>query len=513
MSRIKDLLRRGDYQAVVAEVQRLSRNAAEHGTLDSWVLDDLKADAPGFKKAMERPFEYEKDGKKVAYDPSADVRDDLFYHAHTSGESRVKSRDDVLPSHQFGRDVQEKFIETDAHRSMKPYLQNDALASAIYARAAGQKFEELMTAEAEQIEQSQEMGDLENICTNGKPGGGRPGGGKGATDGTGQKPFTDEQIEEAARKLAEMEANRPKLTPQIEQGIEQAAQEGKEKAEAWTRLAGIEPALAEYATPDEALKLTETWMQMPEFAELTNLIGRVTKDFRGVEAREVVGGDEDVTGITTGNNLPNTLPSEKMALSHPLLSRKFLKDFVDEALLEHETTGEDRLANGPGVFCMDISGSMDGQDLLEAKAVAIAFIRLMHHSRRDAIVICFNSAVAATFEFSRRGPLDMEQLMKLASIQACGGTSIASAVSKAKAMIEKKPVFKKADVVVITDGGSGFGDRDAQVKAWFAEKGVRSHGVSIGGGDHNEYLHQFCDDYVTSDDMLAASGAIAKAVQ
>jgi hypothetical protein len=51
-------------------------------------------------------------------------------------------------------------------------------------------------------------------------------------------------------------------------------------------------------------------MQLPDFMELCKLLGRIQRDFRAQDARNVIGGDDEIVGIELGNNLTNTLPSE-----------------------------------------------------------------------------------------------------------------------------------------------------------------------------------------------------------
>jgi hypothetical protein len=74
----------------------------------------------------------------------------------------------VRPSHRFGRDVLDAFVKTDEHRDAKPYTEGDELASAIYARAAADKFDELMRDQSvqEQVEQSQDAHEQEQQLEN-----------------------------------------------------------------------------------------------------------------------------------------------------------------------------------------------------------------------------------------------------------------------------------------------------------------------------------------------------------
>lgn len=516
---VLDKLRRAE-RAQAKRAPDLARHASQHSSIDQWVLEDLKRDSTTFREAIEKPITLH-DGR--SYEPSADIHDDLFLTAHAPGESRVKQTEEVRPSHRFGRDVLDAFVKTDDHRGAKPYTEADAISSAIYARAAAEKFDELMRDQSvrQDVEQSQQTHEheqqLEQIL--GALDGAR-GDAKAAHDMSGQVP---QDLADAVKdltgqreKLIEQIAGAPDPGPlptPVQGAVEQAAAEGKQRVDVWGTIAGSGVADLTHVSPDEAMALTEQWMQLPDFMELCKLMGRIQRDFRALDSRNVIGGTDEVVGIEFGNNLTSTLPSELARLGNPLTQRSFIRDFQDEALLQFETQGSEKVDMGPGVLCIDMSGSMGGKKATEAKAVAVGFVRLMHRKKRDAIVLCFNGRVMWEHHFPKRDGLEMPQLLALAGLQPSGGTNITAAVERADKVITKLPAFKRADVLIVTDGQSHYDAKAEQLREKFEKAGIRKHGIAIGhtptqGG----WLLKFCDDAISVNDLTEATGDIVRAI-
>jgi uncharacterized protein with von Willebrand factor type A (vWA) domain len=519
---VLEKLKRG-FRAEAKRAPDLARHASHHTSVDTWVLEDLKRDSQTFRNAIEAPIEL-KDGR--SYEPSADIHDDLFLTAHAPGESRVKDAEDVRPSHRFGREVLDAFVHTDDHRAAKPYTESDGLSSAIYARAAAEKFDELMRDQSvsEQTKQSQDAAEREDALKQLQEQLEEArGDAKAAHDMSGQVPsdLADQvkdltgQREQLIDAIADA-APTPgvgKAGPVVKAAVEQAAAEGKKRVDVWGSIAGSGVADLAHISPDEAMALTEQWMALPDFMELCKLLGRIQRDFRAQDARNVIGGDDEIVGIELGNNLTNTLPSELARLGSPLLQRSFLRDFQDESLLQFETEGSEKVDMGPGVLCIDLSGSMGGRKATEAKAVAVGFVRLMHRKKRDAIVLCFNGRVMWEHHFPKRDGLEMPQLLELAGLVPNGGTNITVAVARAEKIISTLPNFKRADVLVVTDGHCAYDAAAEAIKTRFEKAGIRKHGIAIGhtptqGG----WLLSFCDDAISVNDLTEATGDIVRAI-
>lgn len=506
---------------------RESKYASEHGLTDEWVLDDLKAKAPGFAEALETPIEYERDGQPIAYEPSADIHDDLFLTAHAAGESRVKPREQVKPSHYFGRDVLDTFVRTEDARTAKPMTEGDEISSAIWTRAACQAFDEAMRDEAarEQIEQSEQMQQSEQqleqaqdaidelrqqaqeAAANGEP----------TPDGIADQ--MREQIaqrEQAAAQLGEQIADaKPGVPTAVAQVLKDAAKEAAEKVEVWGQVAGAGAAQFGRVNPDDANRLVEAWMQVPDYRELCKLLGRVVRDFRAEESHNVIGGDDEVIGVTQGADLPLVLPSELGLLGNPLTRKTFYRALVDEALLQFETQGSERTSNGPGVLMLDLSGSMlANAKHTQGKAVCVGYVRLMHKRQRDAVVICFNGSVMWEHHFPIGKSLDMQTLLDLASLAPTGGTNgITAAAERALHYVTKSLPFKKADVLVVTDGQVSYRPEAERVRVAMEKLGVRRTGIAIAHEpSEGGWLLSFCGTAIGVNHLTEATADIVRAV-
>jgi uncharacterized protein with von Willebrand factor type A (vWA) domain len=519
-----DKLKRGKRRDEIIRAPQLHKHSVEHGSLDQWVVDDLMRDSPRFRERVEAPIELDDTGR--TYEPATDIHQDLFLGAHTAGETRVRPPENMRPSHKFGRDVIGEVFKTDDFKDAKPYMELDKLSSALFTFGAGDKLDELMRDKSvqDQMEQSQDAHEAEQSLEDvlGELDQAR-GEAKAEHDANGQVPqdLADKvkdltgQREDLIEKIATMpESGIGPNGPVVKAAADEVAAEGKRLVDAWDAIAGTGASELADATPDEAMQLVESWEQIPDFMELCKLLGRIHRDFRAQEARNIIGGVERVVGIEFGNNLTSTLPSELIRLSDPVTERSFYRDYMDEQLLQFRTEGTEKVDLGPGVLCIDLSGSMGGRKAIEAKAVAIGFVRLMHRKRRDATVLCFNGSVMWEHHFPQRDGIEMAQLLKLAGLTPSGGTNITKAVERAEKLINTQPAFKRADVLVVTDGEDRtWSDITDGVRERFEKAGVRRHGIAIGhtpkeGG----WLLKFCDDAISVKDLTEATGDIVRAI-
>ena len=84
-------------------------------------------------------------------------------------------------------------------------------------------------------------------------------------------------------------------------------------------------------------------------------------------------------------------------------------------------------------------------------------------------------------------------------ISCGGGTDIANVVSRGLDIVEQNPgAMRKADVVLITDGGSST-DRAPQLRARAAQLGVTMLGFGI--GVTAESLRPWCDEAHAVEDL------------
>ncbi|MCE4624436.1 MAG: VWA domain-containing protein [Desulfurococcales archaeon] len=109
---------------------------------------------------------------------------------------------------------------------------------------------------------------------------------------------------------------------------------------------------------------------------------------------------------------------------------------------------------GPLYVLLDKSGSMSGEKINWARAVALALLIKARSAGRDYYVRFFDSIVYELKTVTRRvRPRDLMELIKyLATVKATGGTNITNAIAKAVEDIESGPSRGPSDIVLITDG-------------------------------------------------------------
>jgi uncharacterized protein with von Willebrand factor type A (vWA) domain len=214
-------------------------------------------------------------------------------------------------------------------------------------------------------------------------------------------------------------------------------------------------------------------------------------------------GADEITDVETGADLGRVLPSELVKLAHPKLRAAFMRNIVERSTLQYELVGNEPLGKGPLVVLLDKSGSMDGPRDTWATALALALLDQAQRERRVFALLCFDYHVK--FEAIVKPG---EALPEKALFTACaGGTDIATAMVRGLQIIgTNEGALKKADIVLVTDGGS-----DAATAGMLRESakvlGVTVLGLGI--GVEREWLAPWADDIQVVTDVTQIDDASA----
>lgn len=503
---------------------QLSSLVTDHARIDELVLEDFRKDAPVFNAALAEPFQI--GGKD--FDASPDAKRDLFLTNFTSRAPGVLDEQEIKPSRKLTREVIAQLQRNEHHLATLPYTRNDRTVAALVAMREAEELEQAMQeheaeAEAEKANEAQEAEQaiesmeqlLEQLREQAKE----------LSDQGFPIPehITDEikdvtaSRERTVKELAEIADGQGQTMPGTAVAIaERTAAQGEQIADVWMSLPGNEPGKRSRTNPDAAIRLANLWMRSAEMRERALLIGRMNRNFRAAVAKSTKGGNDEIAGIGRGDDLPNVLMSERMQLGHPLLRNQFLRAFADQQLMQYEMVGLEFIQQGPGVFCVDLSGSMlEGHRFRFAIAAATAFVRMMHRDHRDAIVLLYTTRVVAEYEFPHRQPIDLEVLTDFASQSADrrAGTDITHVMARAADIVESVPEFKRADVVLLTDGADRWGSDDPPIRERLKALGVRIHGVLVHGASTTDYTRQMCDHEIGVAELSAPSEATTKLAQ
>lgn len=289
----------------------------------------------------------------------------------------------------------------------------------------------------------------------------------------------------------------------------------------------------------EVLKLREMIERLPQLREIVRQLGRLQASSVGEsiaekllvavrrveEERRLVRtphAPTEMRGIERSGEVSRMLPVEASLLGHPQLrllwharraERTLLTYRVEGVVTEsvqvereahEETEGRrPRPQRGPVVAVIDTSGSMHGLPEVVAKAVVLEALRTAHAERRRCFLYAYSGPGQVLEHELSLSALGLGELMSFLTQSFGGGTDIGAMTTVVERL--KQPDWRKADVVLVTDGewvapaSVVHGVKSAR------ENGTRFHGIQIGNAGRTG-LHELCDPVHEFRDWTALGG-------
>lgn len=286
------------------------------------------------------------------------------------------------------------------------------------------------------------------------------------------------------------------IRAQMRKGLNNA----QEQIDNWSECVtgwGIKPGELQKLPLKEKLELVKNLLSTAKFRQIAELAGRLRNIANASMAMTPTHGNDELVDITQGDNISRILPTELLKLKRtPAL---FMKDLLERKLLQYNLRGEEPQGRGPIVVCVDISGSMQGQREIWAKAVMLALAHICDRQNRAFAVVTFDTQVRH-HKVYESGKLELKEKIDLAMIHMKGGgTAFMPPLKKGFEIVSKVGKMNKADIIFVTDGECGLDDKDlATVKALKAQYFTRILGVGIGNSAvaHGDDLAEFSDDLV-----------------
>ena len=200
-------------------------------------------------------------------------------------------------------------------------------------------------------------------------------------------------------------------------------------------------------------------------------------------------------GVEIGGDLERVHPS-RLAFPEDL----FLAELANSRLLLYKKHLNAGL--GDVYVLLDKSGSMSGEKMNWARAVAIALLIKARAQRRRFRLRYFDSIVYKPIEVSAgsRPRILAEALREIATVKASGGTNITRAI--ARALDDLSGVRGTSDIVVITDGEDKL--LVHVLRSMLQKSGVRLHSVMIKGD--NPALASVSTSYMVAEKLDSEEG-------
>jgi|APLak6261668527_1056067.scaffolds.fasta_scaffold00754_2 uncharacterized protein with von Willebrand factor type A (vWA) domain len=205
--------------------------------------------------------------------------------------------------------------------------------------------------------------------------------------------------------------------------------------------------------------------QLQNNAKIKELARKMGRDYISEEKKKQVripqASKNEVHGTHRSDDVMRVLPSELLNLEDETLETLFYARLLEKNLLSYELQGVTFIngeetetiqkRTGPVVACLDTSASMQGAPLLKAKALLLAIANILKQEDRSLHVLLFGST-GEIREYSMAGQNDSAGLLKFLQQGFGGGTDFETPLKHAFKIIASQKDYKKADVLMISDG-------------------------------------------------------------
>ena len=458
------------------------------------------------------------------------------FHSLKKALVKTKPEGEIRPSHLVNKVVADEFQQLKEYEELRMHTTGDVVSAGLGCVTMEPKLEvlfdklrdqqqmlaelEAMAAQAEGMDE--EMDGLDAMMAQALADGNEG----DAQDYQQQKEAIQEaldrlkeQMDAAADKIDEQIAEK---VPKVKEIVKEAVNEALEQAENLDSLDstwGLDPGMLQALPAQRRIELAKKF-NTDKFKRIAELLGAMQRLAIGEQQKKVTTAREEIYDVETGDDLTRVLPIEMLAMDDVDLEIVFFNKLMERNLLQYKLRGEEKIAKGDIICCIDDSGSMGGEREPWAKAVALALLAICKLQNRGFTGIHFGSpGETKSYEFDKKDwsantryergnaapqvepHLDqLEAVISFAETFFNSGTDFMTPLSKSVDRLRSQydsAGAVKGDIVFITDGQCGVSDEwMKEFKASQEEMGFRVWGVVIGGNPSSEPLRTICDNRV-----------------
>jgi uncharacterized protein with von Willebrand factor type A (vWA) domain len=128
----------------------------------------------------------------------------------------------------------------------------------------------------------------------------------------------------------------------------------------------------------------------PGLRRICELAGRYRRVAQSRQRRKTSHGLDDLVGVELGGDLGRLLPSELARLALPEFELDALRRIVERQAQCRDYRGNEPVAKGPIIVSVDESGSMEGDKIHTAKALALALAWIARQQRRWIALVAYS---------------------------------------------------------------------------------------------------------------------------
>lgn len=215
---------------------------------------------------------------------------------------------------------------------------------------------------------------------------------------------------------------------------------------------------------------------------IMELAGKYRRLAQSLQASKACHGVDEIVGVEYGDDLSRVTASEFSLLSEIDTELEFLRKFAEGELEMDEMSATEAEAKGPIVVVLDESGSMSGERIAHAKAMALAMAWIARHQKRYCALVSFSSGKTQTGLVIPPGETKENELLDwLASFQSGGTDPYVPFQAVPEQWNTTLGCPKgKTDMILITDAAISIPENMKKAfKAWKSEEQVKLDSIIL----------------------------------
>lgn len=180
--------------------------------------------------------------------------------------------------------------------------------------------------------------------------------------------------------------------------------------------------------------------------------GRYRRLAQSLQRAKPIHGNDELVGVKLDGDIENIMDCEFAMLCDEDLENDFISRWLEDSLMCQEKKAEVSETAGPIVIVVDESGSMRGDPIAHAKAMALAILWVAEHQKRWACLVGFSSFGEGNFLTIEPGKRDTGLLMDWLCHFFGNGTSMSVPLMDVPSRWEELGCPEgKTDIILITD--------------------------------------------------------------
>lgn len=199
-------------------------------------------------------------------------------------------------------------------------------------------------------------------------------------EGTQGRPLRADAGEDLAAEMATLRA--------VGRAVAEADKEVSELRDASSAL-GLGPGMPGSNDPRAVAALFKRVRADPALRRICEMAGRFRRVAQSKQRRKVRHGLDDVVGVEPGGDIERLLPIELGKLLVPELELDTLRRIAEMQAFCREHHAVEPVGKGPVMVCLDESGSMSGDRIHTAKALALALAWVARHQKRWCALVAY----------------------------------------------------------------------------------------------------------------------------